>query len=236
MLGDHGGSQRFGEVAMLLTERPEFREARPQTVFMHLNFIRHWRHPLRDGLSQLRDAVEEALNQGDQQYAGFLVAVLLSQSVWVGLPLAEIDGLASALVPHVRSQPVPGALCEGMHQYRLPQSMGRSADPFLERDVLPAARRQGDEVAQSAAGSAMQGLHFWSGDYAAAAAVTPETIEHIGGMAGTAVSQLIYMIGALSMMRCAPRDRSTVRFVQQALALHSTWAEAHRKTTRHRTY
>lgn len=231
MLGDHGGSQRFGEVAMLLTERPEFREARPQTVFMYLNFIRHWRHSLRDGLSQLRDAAEEALDQGDQEYAGFLVAVLLSQSVWAGLPLAEIDALASNLIPHIRSQPVPGALCQGMHQYCL-SLMGRSADRFLvsgesgfdEREVLPAARRQGDEVALGAAGSAKQGWHFWCGDYAAAAAATPEAIEHIGGMAGTAVSQLIYMIGALSMMRCAPRDRSTVRFVRRSLALHRKWA------------
>jgi hypothetical protein len=33
ILGDHAGSQRFGEVGMLPAERPEFREARPQTVF-----------------------------------------------------------------------------------------------------------------------------------------------------------------------------------------------------------
>ncbi|WP_066907078.1 AAA family ATPase [Mycobacterium interjectum] len=231
VLGDHAGSQRFGEVAMVLTERPEFREARPQTVFMHLNFIRHWRRPLRDGLSQLRDAVEQALDQGDQEYAGFLVAVLLSQSVWVGRPLAEIDALASSLIPHIRSQPVPSALCQGTHQYCL-NLMGRSADPFLvagesgfdEREVLPAARREGDEVALSAAAAMKQGLHFWCGDPAGAAAATPEAIEHISGMVGTAISQLIYLLGALGMMRCAPRDRATVRFVRQALALHRKWA------------
>ena len=231
MLGDHEGSQRFGEAAMLLTERAECREARPETVFMHLNFIRHWRHPLRDGLSQLRDAVEEALNQGDQEYAGFLVAVLLAQSLWVGRPVAEVDALASALIPYIRSQPVPSTLCRGTHQYCL-NLMGRSSNPLLlagesgydERDVLPAARRQGDEVALSAAAAGKQGLHFWCGDYAGAFAATPETIEHIGGMAGSIVSQLIYMMGALSMMRCAPRDRSTVRFVHQTLALHRKWA------------
>jgi predicted ATPase len=87
MLGDHAGSQRFGEVSMLLAERPEFREARPQTLFMHLSFIHHWRHPLRDGLGLLRDAVAEALDQGDQEYAGFLAAALLSQSFYVGRPL-----------------------------------------------------------------------------------------------------------------------------------------------------
>ena len=147
LLGDHAGSQRFGEVGMLLAERPEFREARPQTVFMHLDYIHHWHHPIRDGLGKLRDTVEEALEQGDQEHAGFLAAVLLSQSFWVGRPLAEIDALASSLIPHIRSQPVPSALCQAMQQFCL-NLMGRSADPFLlagesgydERDVLPAAR------------------------------------------------------------------------------------------------
>jgi predicted ATPase/class 3 adenylate cyclase len=227
MLGDHAGSQRFGEVAMQLTERPEFREARPQTLFIYLNFIRHWRHPLRDGLGELRDAIEEALDQGDQEYAGFLVAVLLSQSFWAGRPLAEIDALASSLIPHIRSQPVPSALCQAMQQLCL-NLMGRSADPFLlagesgfdERKVLPAARLEGDEVTLSVAANIKQGLHFWCGDYAGAAAATRESIEHIGGMAGTAISQLVYLAGALSMIHCAPRDPSTARFVRQALALH----------------
>ncbi|WP_431239683.1 AAA family ATPase [Mycolicibacterium aichiense] len=231
VLGDHAGAQRFGEVAMLLAERPEFREARPQTVFTHLNFIRHWRHPLRDGLGELRDAIEEALDQGDQEYAGFLLACLLAQSLCVGRPLAEIDVLASSLISHIRSQPVPSALCQGTHQYCL-NLMGRSADPLLvagesgydDRDVLPVARREGDEVALSAAAARQQALHFWCGDYAGAAAATPESIEHIGGMVGAAVSQLIYMIGALSMIRCAPHQPSTARFVREALALHRKWA------------
>jgi hypothetical protein len=66
MTGDHVGSQRFGEIGLLLAERPEFREAWPQTLFLHVNFIRHWQRPVREGLSQLRDAVREALDHGDR--------------------------------------------------------------------------------------------------------------------------------------------------------------------------
>ncbi|WP_156623853.1 AAA family ATPase [Mycobacterium sp. 852002-40037_SCH5390672] len=231
LAGDHAGGQRFGEVGMLLAERPEYRETRPQTVFMHLGYIHHWRHPLRDGLGELRDSAVEALDQGDQEYAGYLVAVLLSQSFWAGRPLAEIDALASSLIPHIRSQSVPSALCQATHQFCL-NLMGRSADPFLlagesgydERDVLEAARREGDEVALSAAAARQQGLHFWCGDYAGALAATPEAMEHLGGLAGTAISQLIYLIGALSMIQQAPRDRSTAHLVHQALALHRKWA------------
>ena len=90
--------------------------------------------------------------------------------------------------------------------------------------MLPAARREGDEVALGAAAARQQALHFWCGDYAGAVAATPESIEHVGGMVGTAISQLIYLIGALSMIQHAPRDRSTARFVQKALALHRKWA------------
>lgn len=231
ILGDHAGSQRFGEVAMLLAERPEFREARPRTVFVYLNFIRHWRHPLRDGLGELRDAVTEALDHGDQEDAGLLIAALLLQSFWVGRPLAEIDALASSLIPHVRSQPVPSSLCQATQQFCL-NLMGRGADPFLvagesgydERDVLPTARREGDLVTLGAAATIKQGLHFWCGDHTGTVAATPAAMEHIGGQTGNAVSQLIYLIGALSMIQHAPRDRSTARFVHQALALHRKWA------------
>jgi predicted ATPase/class 3 adenylate cyclase len=232
MLGDHGGSQRFGEVGLQLAERPEFREARPQTLFIYLSFIRHWRHPLRDGVGLLHDAVAEALDQGDQEYAGFLAATLISQSFWMGRPLPEIDALAQSLIPQIRSQPVPGRICLASHQMAL-NLMGRSEDPLLlagetgydEREVLPAARREGDEVTVGTIATMKQGLYFWSGDHAGAAAVTAETIEHIGGMAGTAISQLIYMIGALSMMHSAPRDRATARFVRKTLAMHRKYAE-----------
>jgi len=191
MLGDHEGSQRFGEVGMQLADRPEFREARPQTTFLYLSFIRHWRHPIRDGVGLLGDAVAEALDQGDQEYAGFLAATLISQAFWLGRPLAEVDALAQSLIPQIRSQPVPSRICLASHQMAL-NLMGRSEDPMLlagetgydEREVLPAARREGDEVTVGTIATMKQGLYFWSGDHAGAAGVTDETIEHIGGMAG----------------------------------------------------
>lgn len=227
MTGARASSQRFGEVAMQLSEREEFREARPQTVFLHLNFIHHWRHSLRDGLGQLRNAITEALDQGDQEYAGFLSAVLLSQSFWVGRPLAEIDALAQSLIPQIRSQPVPRALCQAMQQLCL-NLMGRTEDPYLlagesgydEREVLPAARREGDEVALSVAANVKQGLHFWSGDHEGAVLATDDAFEHIDGMAGTAVVQIVHMIGALSRIEFAPKAPSTARAVRRALALH----------------
>lgn len=231
LTGDHAGSQRFGEVGIQLAERPEFREAHPQTVFMHLDYIDHWRHPIRDGLGRLRDAVEEALDQGDQENAGLLAAVLLSHSFWVGRPLAEIDALASSLIPHIRSQPVSSSLCQAVQQLCL-NLMGRSADPFLlagesgydEREVLSAARLEGDEVALSVRAATKQGMHFWSGDHAGTAAITPEAMEYPGGLDGTVTSQLVYMIGSVSMIHCAPRDRATARFVRKALKLHRKWA------------
>lgn len=232
LTGDLAGSQRFGEVSVLLASRPEFTEARPQTLFLHLNFIRHWRQPLHDGLGQLRDVVTEALDQGDQEFAGLLTATLLSQSFWLGRPLAEIDVLAQSLIPQITSQAVPRRICQACHQMAL-NFMGRSEDPMLlagesgydEREVVPAAHREGDEVALGQFATMKQGLYFWSGNHAGAAAVTDDAIKHIGGIAGTATSQSIYMIGALSMMRCAPRDRSTVRFVRRTLALHRKYAE-----------
>jgi predicted ATPase/class 3 adenylate cyclase len=231
LTGDHAGSQRFGEVGLLLTEQKEFRDARPETLFYYLTFIRHWRHPVHDGLGQLREAVDEALDRGDQEYAGFLAAVLLQQSFWVGRPMAEIDALAQSLIPGIRSQPVPRALCQAVQQLCL-NLMGRGENPFLlagesgydERQVLPAARREGDGVALSVAMNVKQGLHFWAGDYAGAVRASDEAVEHLGGMAGMAGLQLFYLASALSRIRAAPNDRSTRQSVRQVLALHRNWA------------
>jgi predicted ATPase/class 3 adenylate cyclase len=231
LTGDHAGSQRFGEVGLLLTEQKEFRDARPETLFYYLTFIRHWRHPVHDGLGQLREAIDEALDRGDQEYAGFLAAVLLQQSFWVGRPMAEIDALAQSLIPGIRSQPVPRALCQAVQQLCL-NLMGRSENPFLlagesgydEREVLPAARREGDGVALSVALNVKQGLHFWAGDYAGAVRVSDEAVEHLSGMAGMAGLQLFYLASALSRIRAAPNDRSTRQSVRQVLALHRDWA------------
>jgi predicted ATPase/class 3 adenylate cyclase len=231
LTGDRAGAQRFGETALLLTDRPEFRDARPETLFMHLNFIRHWRHPLRDGFGQLRDAVTEALDHGDQEYAGFLGAVLLSQYFWIGRPLAEIDELAQTVIPEIWSQPVPRGLCQAVQQICL-NLMGRSEDPYLlagesgydERVALPTARREGDEVALGAAATMRLGLHFWAGDYAGAVEVADDAIKHIGGMEGTAIMQLVHLTSVLSRIHVAPNARSTRRYAHRALALHRKWA------------
>ena len=231
MVGDRSGSQRLGEVGLLLAERPEFLNARPEALFYYLNFIHHWRHPVHDGLGQLRDAVEEALDRGDQEYAGFLAAVVLSQSFWVGRPMAEIDALAQSLIPGIRSQPVPSAICQALQQICL-NLMGRSENPFLiagesgydEREVLPAARREGDKVALGVAASIKQGLHFWCGDYTGAVRVSAEAVEHIGGVAGTSTMQLVHLVNAFSRIQVAPGDPSTRQAVRRALALHRKWA------------
>ncbi|CDO09835.1 cyclase [Mycolicibacterium cosmeticum] len=229
--GDRSGAQRFGEVAVALTERAEFRQARPETLFLYLNFIRHWRHPVRDGLGQVRDAVTAALNQGDQEYAGFLVTVLLAQSFWAGTPTTEIDTMARSLIPQIRSQPVPSTLSQALHQLCL-NLLGRSEDAMLvagesgydERVIVPAARHEGDEVTLSVAADVKQGLHFWSGDYAGAVAVTEDVMRHLAGTVGTSTQQLVHMVNALSRIHSAPGDRATRSAVRESLALHRKWA------------
>jgi predicted ATPase/class 3 adenylate cyclase len=233
MRGDHVGSQRFGEVGLLLADRPEFRDARPQTLFLHVNFIRHWRRPIREGLSQLRDAVREALDKGDQEYGGFLAAVMLSQSFWAGRPLTEIDAFAQSIIPDIRSQLGPSGLCRSMQQFCL-NLMGRCEDPFLlagesgydEREVLSVARREQDEVALSAVATTKYGLHFWCGDHVGAVRSAEEVVRHLQGMTGTVIVQLFHLTNALSRIWAAPGDRSTAQAVRRSLALHRNWAAA----------
>jgi predicted ATPase/class 3 adenylate cyclase len=224
ILGDTEGAQRFGEAGMALAQLPQYQDTRPETTFLYYCFVRHWRHPVRTGLGPLREAVAAALDQGDQESAGFLAATLLSQTFWVGTPLADIDMLARSLIPDVRSLTVPKRLLQAMQQMAL-NLMGRCDDVLLlagesgydEREVLPAARREGEQVIIGNAAINRQGLHFWSGDYAGAVAATREIVAQPDGMVGNVIAPLVYMIGALSMMAEAPRDRETARFVRQTL-------------------
>ena len=70
LTGDLTGAQRFGEVAVRMSEGAWFRSARARAVFIHLNFVRHLRHPIRAGLPLLREAYQEALDRGDAENAG----------------------------------------------------------------------------------------------------------------------------------------------------------------------
>ena len=111
--------------------------------------------------------------------------------------------------------------------------MGRSDDPYLlagesgydERKVVPAGRLEGDVVALSVAATMKLGLHFWAGDYAGAVDVADEALEHISGMDGNVIMQLVHMTSALSKVHVAPKAHSTRRSVRKALALHRKWAE-----------
>lgn len=230
-VGDESGSQRFGEISLRLAERDQCRDARPQAQFLYFNFIRHWQRPMSEGLSLLPNAYRDALDRGDPETAGFLAAVLLYQSFWVGRRLAEIDALAQAMIPSIRSHRVPSGLCRSTQQLCL-NLMGRSADPFLlagesgydERDVLPVARRENDTVTISAAAITKLGLHFWCGDYAAGIALADETEPLLIGMVGTPNVQLFHMANAISRIHSAPSERSTAVAVRRALKLHRRWA------------
>ncbi len=232
ILGDTVGAQRFGEAGMALAERPQYRAAGPETTFYYYCFVRHWRHPVRSGLGTLREAVAAALDQGDQEMAGYLAATLLSQAFWAGTPLADIDMLARSLIPDVRSLTVPNRLLQAMQQMAL-NLMGRCDDVLLlagesgydEREVLPAAEREGEQVILNNAAINRQGLHFWSGDHAGAVEATEEIIAHPEGMVGSIIAPLVHMIGALSMMAENPRGRTTAHFVRQTLAMYRKAAD-----------
>jgi predicted ATPase/class 3 adenylate cyclase len=233
LTGDYVGCQRFGEVGLILADRVEFRDAQPQTRFLHLHFIRPWQRPIAEAVSPLREAVQDALDRGDLEYAGFLAVVLLYQSLWAGRPYPEVDALAQCLIPEIRSQHVPTSMCRSVQQLCL-NLMGRTDDPFLlagesgydERRVLDAAQREEDVVAQSIVAIIKMGLHFWNGDDAGAIPFAEETAKHLAGQSGPPNLQLYHFVNALSRLRALPADRATAAAARRALRLHRGWAAA----------
>ena len=145
--GDLTGAQRFGEVAGPIP-KGLVRSARARAVFIHLNFVRHLRHPIRAGLPLLREAYQEALDRGEAENAGLLATTLLDQptSPDARLPRSTRSPNCPSGHPLQRG---PDTFCRSIQQLCL-NVMGRCADPLVlagesgydERVVLPAARRE----------------------------------------------------------------------------------------------
>ena len=156
LTGDRAGGQRFGEVGLVLADRPEFHAIRPVPGSCTCTLCVPGNVGSPRPCSSCPTPSGDALDRGDLEYAGFLAAVLLYQSLWTGRPYPDVDALARTLVPEIRSQRVPGAMCRSVQQLCL-NLMGRADDPFLlagesgydEREVLPVARRENDLVAQA---------------------------------------------------------------------------------------
>ena len=192
------------------------------------DFIHHWRHPLRDGLGQLRDAITEALDQGDQEYAGWLTATLLSPVV-LGRPPARRKSTSSPgpLSPRSAHSPSPPRSAQAIQQFCL-NLMGRSEDAYLVAGESGLRRARGAACGPSRGrrGRSEFGRDPETRPALLVAATTPagphgvadEALEHIGGMAGTAFMQLIYLTESLSRIHAAPKDRSTKKSVRRALA------------------
>jgi predicted ATPase/class 3 adenylate cyclase len=234
MTGDRAGAQRFGELALALTDRPEFRDARPRVLFGILNFVRHWRDPVRDHLPLLHDAYQEALDRGDPERAGLLATTLLYQSMFVGRSLTDIDALARAVLPEIRAQRGPDAFCRSIQQMCL-NLMGRSPDPFLltgesgfdEDAALEVARHANDTIALSSVTIIKLGLRFWCGDDRGALVLAEETEGYLAGQTGTSNVPYFHLFNALIRTRLEPNSAPTARAVRQALKLHRKWgAEA----------
>lgn len=229
--GDLVGCQRFGALGRRLTDRAEFRDVRPQTEFLYLNFIRHWREPIAANLPELRDAFLEALDGGDADRAGIIAVVLYNQSTWVGRPVPEIEALARSMTPDVLTKSVPYLICRSTHQYCL-NLMGRGEDPLLlagesgydEREVLPVARQENDVVTLSTSALIKLSLYFWCGEDSGGLRALEETARYLVGLTGTCNVPWFHMMNAMIRIRVAPGDRSTARAVRRSLALHRRWA------------
>jgi predicted ATPase/class 3 adenylate cyclase len=229
--GDLVGCQRFGALGRRLTDRGEFRDVRPQTEFLYLNFIRHWQRPIHENLPELQDAFLEALDGGDADRAGIIAVVLYNQSTWVGRPIPEIESLARSMTPDVLTRSVPNLICRSTHQYCL-NLMGRGDDPLLlagesgydEREVLPVARQENDVVTLSTSALIKLSLCFWCAEDSDGLSALQETARYLVGLTGTCNVPWYHMMNALIRIRVAPRERSTAHAVRRSLTLHRRWA------------
>ena len=119
----------FGDLALRLAERPEFRKYRPRVLVVVDDFLRHWREPLRGLIGPVQEAYREARELGDLEYAGMAGVVHTFLSVMAGIPLPEIEEQAALFSAAIQKQKTALHMHDSWRQLVL-NLMGRAtSDP-----------------------------------------------------------------------------------------------------------
>ncbi|WP_434425885.1 sensor histidine kinase [Nannocystis pusilla] len=89
-LGDVGSAFEFSEMSLRLNAKLDDRKLRGRLLFLHVNFIAHWRKHFAASIPMLEQARADCLECGDLLYAGFATYSRLMTTFQTGVPLAEV--------------------------------------------------------------------------------------------------------------------------------------------------
>ena len=231
-VGDHDRSSRFGRLAIILADRDQFLRTRPRVHFLYYNFIHHWHEPVESALDTLAQSFDEAVANGDLDFAGVLAVVEVSQMHVAGHRLPTIAARAESAVELFPDNDNAAALCRVMNQY-FHNLMGRAPEPYVlagngaydEREVRPRAEKDGDTVALSTLLLCQLAVRFWGGDYRGAVGSAEELQQYVEATSGTTNVPNAQMHHFFSACKAHPKARATRSLARTTLKNFDRWAK-----------
>lgn len=101
-LGDAPGGHEFGRLAVALSDRMDTPDIRSKVHLVFASFVNFWSAPFQSTLRLVAESFPLAVEAGDPQYGGYCHNGTLFHSTAFGLPLQEVQGLATGFEPYIR--------------------------------------------------------------------------------------------------------------------------------------
>jgi predicted ATPase/serine/threonine protein kinase/GAF domain-containing protein len=129
--GEVDRSNRFGDLALRLAERPEARATLPRTILVVNRFLRVWKVPLAETLDQLLEGFQRGKETGEFEFAAVCLTDYIKTRLAIGIPLglfnAEIELHEAALTALRHERQL--AACRCLRQFGA-NLAGPSETPF----------------------------------------------------------------------------------------------------------
>lgn len=182
---DYQLAHDFGTLACALLDRYDNPEIRGRVLFSYSATLGFYRNHAREDLERLNSAVQACLQSGDVGYAPCAIAFLVDVMWYVGRPLSEALAEATKWLRYVQKHSelfmwlqlqsaIYGFLC------LLGQLSSDSRNAaIVDVAALPDAFRGSAPFLRGLHVEHMSRVHYILGDFAAAAAVSAETEEHL---------------------------------------------------------
>ncbi len=101
--GDYTSANAFGELALALNEKLPYPKIQCKIRLLYGLFIKHWRHPVKESILELRVALAIGTETGDLAYAGYAACILTRTLFSAGRPLREVLDSIEETRPFLRA-------------------------------------------------------------------------------------------------------------------------------------
>jgi predicted ATPase/signal transduction histidine kinase/tRNA A-37 threonylcarbamoyl transferase component Bud32 len=205
LFADIEAGEALGRLSLRLAERPESQRILPRITWTFWAFVGPWIQHLGETTAPFIDVYRHALEVGDVEFAGLSTSIRALYMLYAGVPLAEVECEATALLSAIR----PLGAERATLQLDIIRSIGRAlagttgdlrfiGGEAEEAVLLGRARETEDSFTEGAMQIHKLWLCYLAGDHAAARAALEAAEELVEATMGVATHALFYVYGALT--------------------------------------